>query len=55
MNFFTLLSFILLEAHLILGHMLMKAPLSRGYKNNPSYSPIDYDLNGPIHSPVRIL
>lgn len=30
------------------AHMLMKTPLTRGYKGNPSYSPIDYDLNGPL-------
>jgi hypothetical protein len=36
------------------GHMLMKTPLPRGYKGNPSYTPVDYDLNGPLTRLVRI-
>lgn len=31
-------------------HMLMKFPLSRGYKENSHYRPIDYDLSSPQKS-----
>lgn len=43
----------LLKTSIITGHMLMKLPLSRGYKNNPSYPAIDYDLNAPLPSLVH--
>ena len=43
----------LLQINILTGHMLMKLPLSRGYKNNPSYPAIDYDLNAPLPSLVH--
>lgn len=43
----------LLQINTLTGHMLMKLPLSRGYKNNPSYPAIDYDLNAPLPSLVH--
>lgn len=52
MNLFGILVVSLLKYQLVLGHMLMKSPPPRGYKNNPSYPAIDYDLNGPLPSLV---
>ena len=31
----------------------MRSPTPRGYKNNPSYPVIDYDLNAPLPSLVK--
>ena len=42
----------ILKSRCILAHMLMKSPPPRGYKNNPVYPAIDYDLNGPLPSLV---
>ena len=52
MYLFILLVIYLLKSQLLFAHMLMKSPLPRGYKNNPSYPAIDYDLNGPLPSLV---
>ena len=35
------------------AHVLMKYPPARGYKGNPSYQPIDYDLTAPLASLVH--
>ena len=32
------------------AHMLMSFPPPRGYKGNPSYGNIDYDLSSPMKS-----
>ena len=34
------------------GHMLMRFPPPRGYKENTSYGDIDYNLNAPLPSNV---
>ena len=54
MNLNELLLFYLFnsQAVAVLGHMLMKSPPPRGYKNNVLYPAIDYDLNGPLPSLV---
>lgn len=52
MNLLRSIVIIFIESQLILAHMLMKSPPPRGYKNNPSYPAIDYDLNAPLPSLV---
>lgn len=53
MNLFGIFVILALKSELLFAHMLMKSPPTRGYKNNPSYPAIDYDLNGPLPSLVN--
>lgn len=50
MILFTVFSLLITAAN---AHMLMKSPLPRGYKGNPAYQPIDYDLKSPLPSLVN--